>query len=308
MTIKVGHVDLDTSHPGAWIPIIRDLGYEVVGVYDGGTVWPEGYAQEFADQHEVPKVYQTLSEMAREVDVAIIHSCNWDLHVKRAEPFVAEGKAILIDKPMVGNLSDANQLRAWAQRGIRITGGSSARYAYEVQEFLARPEEQRGRPHSIFCGCGVDEFNYGVHAYSLMAGLMGPGVESVRYLGSSTQKQIEVVWSDNRRGILTIGANPSYLPFYATVVSDRTAAHIQLDNSQLYRALLESVLPYLAGEAGPPTPIDELLEVELTAVAARMSWMHNGARIFLSDLRQDDAGYDGAAFAQSYRLQRLGTP
>jgi len=154
----------------------------------------------------------------------------------------------------------------------------------------------------------VDEFNYGVHAYSLMAGLMGPGVESVRYLGSSTQKQIEVVWSDNRRGILTIGANPSYLPFYATVVSDRTAAHIQLDNSQLYRALLESVLPYLAGEAGPPTPIDELLEVELTAVAARMSWMHNGARIFLSDLRQDDAGYDGAAFAQSYRLQRLGTP
>jgi hypothetical protein len=307
MTAKVGHVDLDTSHPGAWIPIVRDLGYEVVGVYDGGAVWPDGYAQEFAAQHDIPKVYETLPEMAREVDIAIIHSCNWDLHTERAEPFVAEGKAIFMDKPMVGNLPDAHQLREWAQQGIRITGGSSARYAYEVQEYLARPEEERGRPHSIFCGCGVDEFNYGVHAYSLMLGLMGPGVESVRYLGCSTQRQIEIVWSDSRRGILTIGANPSYLPFYATVVSDRTATHIQLDNSQLYRALLERALPYLAGETGPPVSIGELLEVELTAVAARMSWMHNGARILLSDLRHDDAGYDGAAFAQSYRLQRLRT-
>jgi hypothetical protein len=206
---------------------------------------------------------------------------------------------------MVGNLSDAYQLRDWAQQGVRITGGSSARYAYEVQEFLARPEEERGQPHSILCGCGVDEFNYGVHAYSLMLALMGPGVESVRYLGSSTQRQVEVVWSDKRRGILTVGANPSYLPFYATVISDRTVTHMQLDNSRLYRALLERALPYLAGAAGPPASMDELLEVELTAVAARMSWMHSGARIFLSDLRHDDAGYDGAAFAQSYRLQRL---
>jgi len=306
MGIQVGHVDLDSSHPGNWIPIIRDLGYEVAGVYDGGTVWPEGYAQQFAARHEIPRAYESLPEMARDVDIAIIHSCNWDLHVERARPFVAAGKAIFIDKPMVGNLADANQLRRWAQQGIRVTGGSSARFAQEVQDFLGRPPAERGRPHSIFCGCGVDEFNYGVHAYSLMLGLMGPGVESVRYLGSSSQRQIEVVWSDKRRGILTIGANPSYLPFYATVVSDQAITHIQLDNTRLYRALLERALPYLAGEADPPGSIEELLEVELTAVAARMSWMQNGARIFLSDLRQDDPGYDGGAFAQSYRLSRLG--
>jgi hypothetical protein len=305
MATRVGHVDLDTSHPGYWVPIVRELGYEVVGVYDGGAVWPEAYALEFANQHEIPKVFGCLAEMAQEVDVAIIHSCNWDLHVERARPFVEAGKAILVDKPIIGNLSDANQLREWARRGIRITGGSSVRYAHEVQEFQSRPEEQRGTPHSIFCGCGVDEFNYGVHAYSLMLSLMGPGVESVRYLGASTQRQVEVVWMDKRRGILTIGANPSYLPFYATVISDRTVSHIQLDNSQLYRSLLERALPYLAGGADPPACMDELLEVELTAVAARMSRMYNGAFISLSDLRDDDAGYDGAAFAHSYRLQRL---
>ena len=306
MVAKVGHVDLDTSHPGNWVPIIRDLGFEVAGVYDGGVVWSEGYAQKFAAQHEIPKVYTSLAEMAQEVDIVIIHSCNWDLHMERAEPFVAEGKAIFVDKPMVGNLTDAHQLREWVRQGIRITGGSSAHFAHEVQEFLDEPLDERGYPHSIFCGCGVDEFNYGIHAYSLMLGLMGHGVESVRYLGSSTQRQIEVVWSDKRRGILTIGANPSYLPFYATVVSDQTVTHIQLDNSRLYRALLEKSLPYLSGQGEAPAPIEELLEVELTAVAARMSWMRDGARIFLSDLRHDDAGYDGGAFAQSYRLRRLG--
>ena len=312
MAVKVGHVDLDTSHPGNWVPIIRDLGYEVVGVHDGGTVWPEGYAQKFAAQHEIPKVYPSLEEMAQDVDIAMIHSCNWDLHIGRAEPFVAAGKAVFIDKPMVGNLSDALQLTRWAQQGVRVTGGSSARFACEVQEYLGRPLEERGHPHSIFAGCGVDEFNYGIHAYSLMLGLMGTGVESVRYLGSSTQRQIEVVWSDGRRGILTVGANPAYLPFYATVVSDQAVTHIQLDNSRLYRALLEKTLPYLAGEGEGPASIEDLLEAELTAVAARMSSLQDGARIWLADLRHDEAGcdagrdgYDGEAFAQSYRLSRL---
>jgi hypothetical protein len=305
MATRVGHVDLDTSHPANWIPIIRDLGYDVVGVYDGGTVWPEGYAQAFALQHDIPRVYGSLEDMAQDVDVAIIHSCNWDLHLERAAPFVAAGKAILIDKPMVGNLTDANQLRDWARQGARITGSSSARFAYEVQEFLSKPLQERGQPHAIFCGCGVDEFNYGIHAYSLMCGLMGSGVESVRYLGTSTQKQIELVWRDKRRGILTIGPNPSYLPFYATVVTGQSVFHIQLDGSRLYRALLEKALPYLAGTEDAPASLEELLEVELSAVAARMSWMHHGARIFMSDLRDDDPGYDGVAFAQSYRLSRL---
>ena len=91
MATKVGQVDLETSHPGTWVPIVRDLESEVVGVYDAGAVWPEGYALEFANQHGIPRVFQCLAEMAQAVDVAIIHSCNWDLHVERARPFVEAG-------------------------------------------------------------------------------------------------------------------------------------------------------------------------------------------------------------------------
>ena len=39
--MKIGIVDLDTSHPQAWIPIEREMGHEVIGVWDGGSVHPK---------------------------------------------------------------------------------------------------------------------------------------------------------------------------------------------------------------------------------------------------------------------------
>ncbi|MHB0874935.1 MAG: Gfo/Idh/MocA family protein [Anaerolineae bacterium] len=304
--LRVGHVDLDTSHPQNWIPIVNSLGHEVVGVYDGGTVWPKGYAEDFAQKLGVPRVYECLDEMAEDVDLAIIHSANWDLHLPRAKVFVDKGKAVLLDKPIAGNLRDVYTLRDWVRNGARVSGGSSLRFANEAKQYLAKPVDERGEPIFAFAGCGVDEFNYGIHAYSMLLALMGTGVESVAYLGASGQRQIEVVWKNGRRGILTIGQAAKWLPFYATVVSDRAINHIVADSGSLYRALLETLLPYYAGEAPAPLSFDDLIEAELVAMAARVSWQQDGARIRLTDLRLDDPGYDGAAFAAGYRLQRLG--
>ena len=34
--MRIGSVDLDTSHPQNWIPLERELGHEVTGIWDGG--------------------------------------------------------------------------------------------------------------------------------------------------------------------------------------------------------------------------------------------------------------------------------
>jgi hypothetical protein len=303
--MKLGIVDLDTSHPASWIPIERELGHEIVGVWDGGDVHPAGYAERFAAEHAVPTVFGSIDEMVGAVDCAILHGCDWDKHVEKARPFVEAGKSVLIDKPLAGRVRDLEQIRAWAKAGARISGGSSLFYCAEVAEWLAIPEETRGAPHTVLCGCSTDEFNYGIHAYSMLCGILGPGAGCVRSLGMRVQRRVQVSWPDGRLGILAIGAAAGYLPFYATIVTDRTVHHIEADNGRLYRAMLEAVLPYLAGETDvPPVPIDALLEPEMCAIAARRSWATAEPGVLLDSLAPDDPCYDGAAFVPGYRRIR----
>lgn len=302
--MKIGIVDVDTSHPQNWIPIERQLGHEVIGLWDGGSVHPPEYVRKFAAEHNIPRVFETLDDMAHEVDCAIIHGCDWDTHVDKARPFVQAGKSMLIDKPIAGRLSHINQIRTWIQEGARITGGSSLRFCRETQDWLAQPESERGIPRTVFCGCGVDEFNYGIHAYAMLSGILGPGIARVRHLGAQGQRRIEVTWKNGAKGFLVIGKAENWLPFYATIVTERSVTQYQADSGKLYQALLEATLPYLAGEADtPPVAVDALFEPELCALAARRSWRMGDVDVALTDLTEDDA-YDGPAFAVEYRKAR----
>lgn len=303
--MKIGIVDLDTSHPENWIPIEREMGHEVVGLCDGGSVHPGGYAEQFAAKHSIPVVFAALEEMVDAVDCAIIHGCDWDTHVAKARPFVEAGKAVLIDKPLAGNVRDLHAVRSWARNGARITGGSSLRFCRETRDWLARPADERGAPDTVLCGCAVDEFNYGIHAYSMLAGIMGGGARSVRSLGQGVQRRVEVRWGDGRSGLLVIGKAAAWIPFYASVTTQKSCVQYVADNARLYRALLAAVLPYLAGEtADPPVSPDDLIEPELWALAARQSWLNGDREVLLSDIDPHDSGYDGAVFASEYRAMK----
>lgn len=299
--LRIGFVDLDTSHPGSFIPVLKEMGHDLAAAYDGGVIHPSGYAEKFAHDHGIAKVCGSLEEMAELVDVALLHSCDWDLHVARAKPFVEAGKAVFIDKPIAGNVRDLRQIVEWVDGGARITGGSSLRNCVEVQEWNALGVPKEEWVYGL-AGCAVDEFNYGIHAYSLLHGLMGPGVRSVRYLGDGGgQRQHELTWEDGRRGVVSVGKTAGYLPFYANLVTQKRVEFIRADNKKLYRALLETILPYLAGEAPAPLPIGQLIEVELAAIAAKLSYEQGGAAVALNEIPEDYAGYDGAAFAVSYK-------
>jgi len=301
--LNLGMVDLDTSHPRSWLPIIREMGHDVTCVFDGGTVFPEGFAAEFAEEMQIATVCASVDEMVDRIDAAIIHSCNWDLHVERARPFVEAGVPVLLDKPIVGNMRDAETVIAWADAGKTITGGSSFRWCNETLAFLAKPADEVGTIHAAFAGCGVDGFNYGSHAFANLFGLMGVGCERVRWLGEHVQDQFELTWTNGARGIVTVGET-AWMPNYATVVTEKSVVQFQPDTAQIYRALLRHDLPILAGEAAP-VPTRELIEPELAAVAGRVSKRRGGEVVALSDLAADDEGYDGAAFAAGYREKRL---
>jgi hypothetical protein len=307
MPVRVGLAGLCTSHPRHWVPIIRQLSsehrweVEVFAAWDSGEVQQPGFAEQFCREMQIPCPVERLADMIERVDAVILHTANWDRHVEQARPFLEAGKAVLIDKPLVGNLRDARQLLDWVATGARITGGSSLRFAPEIGEYLARPASARGELHAVFGGCGTDEFFYGIHAYAMLCGLMGSGVRSVEYLGQTRQKLLKINWNDGKAGVLIVG-KAGKLPFHLTAVSTTSVEQIQIDPARIYRALLEKCLPFLCGRVeSPPLPFDTLVEPELAALAARTSWLSGGGEIALADLRAEAPGYDGAAFVDEYR-------
>jgi len=311
MSFKLGLVGLCTSHPSKWVPIIRrlsaerSLDVEVCAAWDSGQTRPAGYAKEFCRDHKITLALDCLEDMVSEVDGVIIHTADLGRHVAQARLFIEAGKSVLIDKPLVGNVRDANQLLKWAASGHRLTGGSSLRFAREVREWLTLASQERGEVLTAFAGCGTDEFSYGIHAYSLLSALMGSGVCSVQYLGTSGQRLVRVNWSDGRIGFLSVG-EAAPLPFHLTAVTTRTVIQITIDPNHLYRDLLEACLPYLCGIADvPPLPMDQLLEPELIALAARKSWLQQGVEVQIQELPTEDPGYDGNEFALAYRRSRI---
>ena len=116
MAFRLGLVGLCTSHPGSWVPVIRQMSeekvvdVEVTAAWDSGETRPEGYAEEFCEEHDIPNPVRVLQDMLELVDGVIVHTTNWDRHVEQARPFVEADKAVLVDKPIVGNMRDAAQL------------------------------------------------------------------------------------------------------------------------------------------------------------------------------------------------------
>jgi len=301
--LKIGLVDLDTSHPGSFIPIIRQMGSaDVVAVWDGGTVYPSGYAEDFARKCGVRTVCRTLEEMVELVDAAFIHSCNWDVHLERAEPFVKAGKPVFIDKPICGNLKDCNRLIEWGKSGARIAGGSSCRVAYEIEEFRRRLPEM-GEVLSIFASTSFDSFNYGIHAFEAFGGLLGPGAESATFLGGGGTDLYLIEYKEGQRVLLQLKC-PSH-HFFLVVTTEKEIVSIRLDAGKLYEALLAKVIPFFRGEAEYPVPVAWSVETIRTALACRQARL-TGRKFYLKELRLDDPGFDGAAFARDYRASKTG--
>jgi RNA polymerase sigma factor (sigma-70 family) len=119
----------------------------------------------------------------------------------------------------------------------------------------------------------------------MLCGILGAGIRSVKHLGKGVQRRIQVNWTDGRTGLLIVGQAAAWMPFYATIATQKSVTQYIADSGKLYRALLEATLPFLSGQTDtPPAPMDELVEAELCALAARKSWLEGDREVALSEL------------------------
>ena len=303
--IRVGAVNIDTSHPMGFGEVMeRDSRARYVGVYND-SFRDDREVEGFIRRFGLERRCRSLEELAEMCDIGFIHGCDWDDHLRCAMPFIRRGKPVFIDKPLVGNLRDLRAVERLAAQGAVILGASSARYAYEVQEFLAQPEAERGRPVQVFGTAGVDEFNYGIHIAECIGGILGTGAEAVRYMGrgqadSGQYAESYFVRFASGQSAIFNTFTGVWQPFVLTIMTTKTTCHFRLDSNRLYAALVEQICNFMEGRPHRLVPVEALGESVRIMLAAAASRAQGGAEVALADLAEDGPCYDGRAFWRDY--------
>lgn len=301
--IRIGAVNIDTSHPLGFAEVMeKGDRARYVGVYNDSfrnDAEVEGFIRRFG----LEKRCASLEELADMCDIGFIQGCDWDDHIRCAMPFIERGKPVFIDKPVVGNLKDLKKVEELVRSGAVILGSSSARYAYEVQEFLAIPEEERGKIVNVFGTAGVDEFNYGVHIAECIGGLLGTGAQEVRYLGrgeaDGKYSESYYVQFEGASAIFNTFTG-AWQPFVITIMTTKTTYQFKIDSSKLYAALIEQICNYMEGKPHILADMNALAESIRVMLAAAQSRAENGKAVKLSELTEDGESYDGRAFCAGY--------
>jgi hypothetical protein len=294
--IRIGLVDLDTSHPQAFLRILRTIpGVEVSALWDGHDVWPAGYDTTFARENAIPVVCSRLEEMPEHVDAAMIHGTNWDSHIDKALVFMKAKKPILIDKPVVGSAGDCDRLLDLQQKfGTIVYGGSSLRFAREVTAMREAVGARAGLMSVVAAGPG-DFFSYGIHTTEMLQGCVGNGVRSVRAITQHKVPVLAVTFHDGFVALLHL-----QLPFHEWslgVYTDKGIRSSTVAVEGLYEPFLHNFVSLLKGEtvdyslAGPV----EAVRVHLAAKIA----LEKGIEVSLDSLPRDP-GFSGRAFAEEY--------
>ncbi|NSW91012.1 MAG: Gfo/Idh/MocA family oxidoreductase [Firmicutes bacterium] len=302
--IRIGVVNIDVSHPKAFSEYLKKGNRaRYVAVYNDGFRGDDE-VEGFIKNYKLEKRCKTVEELAEMVDIGFIQGCNWDKHLNYVQPFINRKKPVFIDKPIVGSLADCKKLEELASKGAVILGSSSVRYAEEIVEFANKSEKEKGKILNIFGTAGVDEFNYAIHIVEAMGGIAGTGALSCKFVGRSEVegKICETFFVKFENGMTAIynTFQGTWQPFEMVIMTTKSTYQFRIDTGKIYGALLDRICDYMETGKNTLAPVEALTESVKIMLAGRISREKDGEEVKLSDIPEDDPGYDGDKFEEEY--------
>lgn len=301
--IKVGVVNIDTSHPMSFAGYMNQSSHaRYTAIYNDGFRGQDevdGFIQKFG----VEKQCQSIEELAKITDIGFIQGCNWNKHLVQAKPFLDLGKPVFIDKPMVGNITDCLKVEKMAAEGKIILGSSSVRYCQEVMNFLSIPESDKGKTLTLYGTAGVDEFNYAIHIVEGLSALAGARALSCKYIGKSHADGCtsETYFVQYENGVTAVynTCHGIWQPFEVVALTTKNTYSFRIDSGKLYASLLDRIFDFL--ESGKlMASVSEITDSIRIMLAGKISREQGGKTIHLSEIPEDDPGFDGDAFEKGY--------
>lgn len=305
--LKFGAVTIDVSHPKTFSGVLLsgERGRYTAVFNDGfrGDDEVNGFAEGLG-----LKICKTIDELACEVDIGMVHSCNWDKHIDYAMPFIERGKPVFIDKPLVGNLKDARRMLELCKGGAKIIGTSALRYTDEVRRIHEYVKENGAKVMHVDVSVGVDEFNYAIHGLETICAIIGDKPKSAKYLG---QAKSEREICDSYMLTFEGGATACYhnfgkkfTLFHTIVLTDGAGENADfaftMDKSRLYVPMIENVCDYLEGKENSLASVEDMLIPIKASLACKASRISGGKEISLDDPILEEISYDGYEFEREY--------
>jgi predicted dehydrogenase len=297
---RIGMVGLDTGHSEAFTRSLNDpqagdkfLGYKVTAAYPKGTEnileWKNRIPEitKKVESHGV-EIVDSMDELLDKVDVVLITCIDGNRHLEQAMPVFEAGKAVFIDKPFAGSLSDAYAIADAAKKfNIPLFSSSSLRYIKGVEEIAA------GRVGSVigaeaYSPAHLEEhhpdlFWYAVHGVETLFTVMGTGCVSVQRTFTKDTDLVVGVWEDKRIGTFR-GIRKGQGGYGVSVFGEEGIA--VLNEYAGYEPLLHKVCEFY--ESGqPPIPIEETLEIFAFMQAAEVSKEKGGISVDLKSVVQE---------------------
>ncbi len=305
--LRIGLIGLDTSHVIVFTKTYNDPtapdhipGARVVAGFKGGSADIEssasrvaGYTKDLVEKYGV-KIYDSIEELARNVDVIMIESVDGRPHLDQFRRTLAAKKPVFIDKPLAGSLPDAVEIvRLARENQIPIFSSSSLRYPPE--SFAAKLAKIGDITSAYSIGPAElephhpDFFWYGIHCVEALYTVLGPGCVSVTRTHTANTDVITGVWSDGRVGIAQ-GNRKTFKGYGVTVVGTKGTA--TAGEKQNYRGLTAEVMKFFQTGLSPVAP-ETTLELLAFLEAADESKRRGGAPVTLAEVLQK-AGYTAA--------------
>jgi len=292
--LRAGMIGLTTSHVPAFAGVLNDpnatgdiAGVEVVAGFPGGmrdnpSSWDR--VEEYTADMEKRgvKIYYTIEEMLKHVDVVLLMSVDGRPHLEQARPVIAAGKPLYIDKPAAGSLADTIEIfRLAEEAGVPCFSSSSLRYS---SGFQAARNKTSGFGEVKRCTAWSpmhiephhpDMFWYGIHGVEVLFTIMGPGCETVQRV---EEQKVVGTWKDGRVGTF-VGKNG----YGATVEGAEKSG--SAGSYEGYKPLVVEIAKFFK-TGNPPIAVEETLEIYAFMEAADESKRQGGKAVTLDSVMQ----------------------
>lgn len=271
---RVGLVDLSTSHPAIFAPLLAGMGMTVTAVLD----------HERAAAFPAAVAAGSLRELAGLCDVVMLLGPDWDTRLAQVTELVALGVPVFVDKPMAGTAGELRRLAELADGPARLDGGSALRVAPEARALAGVTQ--------VDVACAGHPFYYGVHAVALATAVLGPGLVAARAEPGDVNRVLTgtVRHASGASAGVSVALGDTAGGFVATTPDLRVEPAAEV----FYPALLADTLTRLTTSVAT-RPGRELVECELALLAMAWSTTHGGALVALADVPADFHPWRGDA-------------